>query len=230
MVDCLGSSWGARTGPAEGETCPPAAGTSTGDSIATHTIAIEIEREDGELYSGTCASAASASGEVQNRLPTCGEDLATKLVLNCISTLAHVVKGCVFGNRMINLSVTNMKLFGRASDLAASLAGCSSDAASRCLVRAIHEIDEDEASMGQVIAGSDRAQDAVASLALQAALALPVAEHVSAAAKKQLIVPTATVLASAGASGHYLTVAAARAVLSSASSLREAIAGVAAHS
>jgi N-acetylmuramic acid 6-phosphate (MurNAc-6-P) etherase len=42
-------------------------------------------------------------------------ELALKLVLNALSTGGHVLKGTVFRNRMINLTLTNVKLFHRAT-------------------------------------------------------------------------------------------------------------------
>lgn len=141
------------------------AGTGSPQDRTRVVLRVDADEEDIALYTFSkrkeiSSAGAAAEGAVSEgssparspgapaRLPTCGEDLATKLALNCVSTLAHVVKGCVFGNRMINLSVTNMKLFGRAADLAASLAGCSIELATRCLVRAIHGIDEEEEEEG----------------------------------------------------------------------------------
>uniref|UniRef100_A0A672FQY2 SIS domain-containing protein n=1 Tax=Salarias fasciatus TaxID=181472 RepID=A0A672FQY2_SALFA len=41
-------------------------------------------------------------------------ELSTKLVLNAVSTGAHVLKGKVFRNYMVDVQVTNSKLYGRA--------------------------------------------------------------------------------------------------------------------
>ncbi len=46
-----------------------------------------------------------------------------KLLLNAVSTTAHVQKGVVFRNRMVNLRISNVKLFHRAVGLAAQLSG-----------------------------------------------------------------------------------------------------------
>lgn len=44
-------------------------------------------------------------------------ELSTKLVLNAVSTGAHVLKGKVYQNHMIDVQVTNSKLYRRASRL-----------------------------------------------------------------------------------------------------------------
>ncbi|XP_061666520.1 glucokinase regulatory protein isoform X2 [Syngnathoides biaculeatus] len=55
-------------------------------------------------------------------LPTFGKiqhmwELSTKLVLNAVSTGAHILKGKVYQNHMIDLQVTNSKLYRRATRL-----------------------------------------------------------------------------------------------------------------
>lgn len=44
-------------------------------------------------------------------------ELSTKLVLNAVSTGAHVLKGKIYQNHMIDLQVTNTKLYRRATCL-----------------------------------------------------------------------------------------------------------------
>ena len=56
---------------------------------------------------------------------------ALKLVLNAITTCANVIRGAVHGNTMINLTVSNNKLFHRAAEIVAGLAGCSVERAHR---------------------------------------------------------------------------------------------------
>ena len=48
-------------------------------------------------------------------------DFAAKLMLNAVSTIAHVQKGTIFTNRMVNLRVSNVKLFHRAVGLVSQL-------------------------------------------------------------------------------------------------------------
>lgn len=45
------------------------------------------------------------------------QELSTKLVLNAVSTGAHVLKGKIYQNHMIDLQVTNTKLYRRATRL-----------------------------------------------------------------------------------------------------------------
>lgn len=44
-------------------------------------------------------------------------ELSTKLVLNAVSTGGHVLKGKIYQNHMIDLQVTNTKLYRRATRL-----------------------------------------------------------------------------------------------------------------
>ena len=44
-------------------------------------------------------------------------ELSTKLVLNAVSTGAHVLKGKIYQNHMIDVQVTNSKLYRRATRL-----------------------------------------------------------------------------------------------------------------
>ncbi|MBV8069543.1 MAG: N-acetylmuramic acid 6-phosphate etherase [Acidobacteriaceae bacterium] len=61
---------------------------------------------------------------------------ATKLVLNMISTGVMVRLGYVYGNLMVNVQPTNVKLTDRARRIIASIAGVSYDEASRLLSEA----------------------------------------------------------------------------------------------
>ena len=66
----------------------------------------------------------------------------TAHVLNALSTCAHVLKGKTYGNVMIDLSLSNTKLFFRGVDLLQRLLSLSSSAATHALLRAIHDLDE----------------------------------------------------------------------------------------
>lgn len=63
--------------------------------------------------------------------------IQSKLYFNAISTLAHVIKGKVYGNRMIDLSLSNVKLVARATALVQELAQVSADAAAKAVWRSI---------------------------------------------------------------------------------------------
>jgi N-acetylmuramic acid 6-phosphate (MurNAc-6-P) etherase len=100
-------------------------------------------------------------------------EMAVKLALNCISTGGYVLAGKVFGNRMIDLRLTNSKLYERAQRLVAELMGVSQQAAKAALLSAIYQSD----GIGH------REMDA------------PVRQHCAAAAHQAKVVPTAMLLA-----------------------------------
>lgn len=58
---------------------------------------------------------------------------AQKLILNMLSTATMVRLGKVYGNRMVDVAVTNKKLRARAEGIVADLVGCAPDAASELL-------------------------------------------------------------------------------------------------
>ncbi|KAL9642716.1 hypothetical protein ABK040_009795 [Willaertia magna] len=66
-------------------------------------------------------------------------ELSLKLVLNSITTGAHVSKGMTYGNRMINLKVSNNKLFFRAVGIVSSIMNVDEKKAQECLLRAIYD-------------------------------------------------------------------------------------------
>ncbi|XP_064391978.1 glucokinase regulatory protein-like [Halichondria panicea] len=100
---------------------------------------------------------------------------ALKLILNAISTGANILKGRVFGNRMINLTVANDKLFYRSMLIIAELAGVGEEAAKIALLRGIYREDHvDKYS------------------------ALPVSSHIKAASKANMVVPMGILLAARG--------------------------------
>jgi len=101
--------------------------------------------------------------------------LRLKIALNTISTCAFVIAGKVFGNRMIDLRVSNAKLFERAVAIVSEVARVDAVAARRAVVGAIHRSDD----AGGLVAA-------------------PVAGHVAAAAKVAKVVPIAILTAGAG--------------------------------
>ena len=64
--------------------------------------------------------------------------VAAKLALNAISTGSFIAKGCVFGNRMVNLNISNVKLLHRALDTVETLSGATRERAREALLRAIY--------------------------------------------------------------------------------------------
>ncbi|MGB9624318.1 MAG: hypothetical protein ACPMAQ_05595 [Phycisphaerae bacterium] len=69
------------------------------------------------------------------------EEYATKLVLNALTTGAHVLCGKVYQNRMVDLRISNNKLYYRTLDIIRHITGVSAGQAKRCLLRAIFQTD-----------------------------------------------------------------------------------------
>lgn len=69
------------------------------------------------------------------------EEYATKHVLNALTTGAHVLCGKVYRNRMVDLRISNNKLYYRTLGIIQSIMGVSADVAKRCLLRSIYATD-----------------------------------------------------------------------------------------
>uniref|UniRef100_A0A3Q3B127 Glucokinase regulator n=1 Tax=Kryptolebias marmoratus TaxID=37003 RepID=A0A3Q3B127_KRYMA len=69
-------------------------------------------------------------------------ELATKLVLNAVSTGAHVLKGKIYQNYMIDLQVSNSKLYRRATRLLQKLSGLPEPRSEEALLKTIYQMDE----------------------------------------------------------------------------------------
>uniref|UniRef100_A0A3B5MGG4 SIS domain-containing protein n=1 Tax=Xiphophorus couchianus TaxID=32473 RepID=A0A3B5MGG4_9TELE len=69
-------------------------------------------------------------------------ELSTKLLLNAVSTGAHILKGKVFKNYMIDLQVTNSKLYRRAARLLQELSSHSESQCEEALLKAIYQVDK----------------------------------------------------------------------------------------
>ncbi|KAM9327905.1 glucokinase regulatory protein isoform 2-T2 [Pholidichthys leucotaenia] len=68
-------------------------------------------------------------------------ELSTKLVLNAVSTGAHVLRGKIYQNHMIDVQVTNSKLYGRATRLLQKLSHQSEMLCEEALLKAIYQVD-----------------------------------------------------------------------------------------
>ncbi|MFP5226240.1 MAG: N-acetylmuramic acid 6-phosphate etherase [Acidobacteriota bacterium] len=110
---------------------------------------MEHARRIGALTIGlTCVAASPVAQAAQIALvPETGPEVvtgstrmkagtATKLVLNMLSTGALVRLGYVYGNLMVNVQPTNIKLADRAARIIASITGLDSEAAAQLLARA----------------------------------------------------------------------------------------------
>ncbi|XP_078398114.1 glucokinase regulatory protein [Cetorhinus maximus] len=69
-------------------------------------------------------------------------ELSTKWMLNAISTGSHVLKGKIYCNYMIDLKVSNSKLFGRALNILQRFTGQTESKCFERLLQAIYETDE----------------------------------------------------------------------------------------
>lgn len=68
-------------------------------------------------------------------------ELQIKLILNALTTGAHVLAGKVFGNRMIDLRISNNKLYHRTIGIICDLMQVSSEEAREALLRSIYQTD-----------------------------------------------------------------------------------------
>ncbi|KAM4559861.1 glucokinase regulatory protein isoform 2-T2 [Odontesthes bonariensis] len=68
-------------------------------------------------------------------------ELSTKLVLNAVSTGAHVLKGKIYQNHMIDVQVTNSKLYRRATRLLQKLSGHPESDCEEALLKAVYGVD-----------------------------------------------------------------------------------------
>ncbi|XP_028255906.1 glucokinase regulatory protein isoform X2 [Parambassis ranga] len=69
-------------------------------------------------------------------------ELSTKLVLNAVSTGAHILKGKIYQNHMIDVQVTNSKLYRRATRLLQRLSGRPGPQCEEALLKAIYQVEE----------------------------------------------------------------------------------------
>jgi len=93
-------------------------------------------------------------------------ELGFKLVLNALTTGAHILAGKVYGNRMVDLRISNNKLFHRTLGIIMDLIGVDMDTALEALLRAIFETDnlttaQRNASISECIEVSQRVEKVV---------------------------------------------------------------------
>eukprot|EP00066_Takifugu_rubripes_P015225 XP_011604491.1 PREDICTED: glucokinase regulatory protein [Takifugu rubripes] len=69
-------------------------------------------------------------------------ELSTKLLLNAISTGGHVLKGKVYRNHMVDVQVTNSKLYRRAARLLQKLSGHPKSRCEEALLKAIYQSEQ----------------------------------------------------------------------------------------
>lgn len=78
--------------------------------------------------------------------------LALKLQLNVVSSGAHVMRGKIYGNRMMDLRLANNKLFYRGIGIVEAISGCDAPTARRLLLRAL-DVQDDGGDDPAVIGG-----------------------------------------------------------------------------
>ncbi len=122
-----------------------------------------------------CVSIPGLSPKPKNTLML-GE-LATKFVLNSLTTGAHILRGKVYQNRMVDLRISNNKLYHRSIRIIQNLTGVSESTARRCLLRSLYGMDHPSA---QIMSAKPSA-------------------HIDAAKNVSKIVPRALILAGARA-------------------------------
>ncbi|CAI5525366.1 unnamed protein product [Closterium sp. Naga37s-1] len=139
------------------------------------------------------AEAVATAEDVAEREPgvdAAAEAVAVKLALNVASSGAHVLLGKVYSNRMVDLRVSNEKLFKRAVRVVGELAGVGEDEVERCVRRAIVIAEREEGMEGREgeVKGEIGDDDG-------GSLGRTVEEMVRVGAKLERIVPTAILLA-----------------------------------
>lgn len=172
--------------------------------------------------------AQAAESDSAGGAPSFLGELALKLVLNATTTGAHIRTGTIYTNRMVQVMLTNAKLFHRAVGIVADVTATTLPLAERSVLRAIYKRDESAGGDGPTD-GAAAPGGAVPTLeALQSSV--PVSAHVSAAATQKGIVPLAIMLAldakarTAGSLSTPLTVAQAAQLLVAQPVVRKAIA------
>ncbi|KAI0207242.1 Glucokinase regulatory protein [Lamellibrachia satsuma] len=109
-------------------------------------------------------------------LSECGQfyvEMACKWTCNIISTGAHIIRGKIYENVMIDVRVSNNKLFHRAIGIVQNLSQCSEAEAREALLKSIYKI------------------DSLSHFQLNA----PVSSHIQTASGMDKVVPTALLLA-----------------------------------
>jgi len=99
-----------------------------------------VAKKENRMKTIDLTSCLAATNTVQRY---CIAETLLKLTLNTISTGAHILKGKVYQNIMIDVRVSNIKLFYRAVDIIKSLSGVDPQTAERALIQSIHHTDEE---------------------------------------------------------------------------------------
>uniref|UniRef100_A0A3Q3LCI2 Glucokinase (hexokinase 4) regulator n=1 Tax=Mastacembelus armatus TaxID=205130 RepID=A0A3Q3LCI2_9TELE len=104
-----------------------------------------LVREKTSILHAVCHQTdGDTAASVLNSIPSFSQqwELSTKLVLNAVSTGAHVLKGKIYQNHMIDVQVTNSKLYHRATRLLQKLSGCPESRCEEALLKVLYQMDE----------------------------------------------------------------------------------------
>jgi N-acetylmuramic acid 6-phosphate (MurNAc-6-P) etherase len=92
-----------------------------------------VRKEMLERVSLDCAVELDVEPTGKKEHDQCFAELAVKIILNALSTGAHVLAGKAYSNRMIDLRITNSKLYERAIRMVSALGGVDAIRAEQAL-------------------------------------------------------------------------------------------------
>lgn len=121
---------------ASGRTPYVIAALETALEVGAATIAISCNAPAPLLDAADIKIAAVTGPEVIAGSTRLKAGTAQKLILNMLSTASMIQLGKVYGNRMVDLRVTNQKLIARARRMVVDVTGVSDDEAARLLTEA----------------------------------------------------------------------------------------------
>jgi N-acetylmuramic acid 6-phosphate (MurNAc-6-P) etherase len=135
------------------------------DSLSSHDLVVflgDFEKRAGLMKEVAAKGAQTASimwHEPDQSPPTCDSlaislpiphddllgwgptQLGVKLVINALTTGAHIIAGKVYSNRMVDLGISNNKLFFRTVGIISDLIGVNEEQATDALLKSIFETD-----------------------------------------------------------------------------------------
>ena len=170
----------------------------TGATVRLPSLSLRLEADSAAALAAP-AGGGSGGGGGGGAAPAFLGQLALKLLLNATTTGAHIRTGTIYRNRMVQVMLTNTKLFHRAVGIVADVAGVSRALAERCVVRAIYGVDEEDEAPGAAGAAGGGGAAALQLSSLLDAATTPVSAHVKAASTRKGVVPLAIMLAVDGA-------------------------------
>ncbi|XP_031567899.1 glucokinase regulatory protein-like [Actinia tenebrosa] len=102
---------------------------------------VSIRIHDGKCKANANGCFVESSQVLEDVFKECLEELSLKWLLNAISTGAHVLHGKVLKGYMIDLKVSNDKLFYRAAGIVSNITGVTKQEAMNALLKAIYRKD-----------------------------------------------------------------------------------------